>query len=135
MSELSYSSSLGLESEKNLILFLILSLISCMIFDKWPHFQAGKTFVNLSANRGSVEETRLFASSFHLAFRPTARKGRGGLVQFTGSVPAGPVLQKGARGRKVFFNKQESAVRGLAIGPGGSHRLQNSVVLHMGEYN
>lgn len=106
-----------------------------MIFDKRPNFQAGKTLTNLSANRGSVEKTRLFASSFHLAFRPTARKAKGGLVQFTGSVPAGPALQKGARARKIFFNKQESVVRGLAIGLGGSHRLQNSVVLHMDEYN
>lgn len=70
-----------------------------------------------------------------MAFRPTARKGKGGLVQFTGSVLAGPVLQKVTRRRKIFFNKQESVVRGLAIGLGGSHRLQNSVVLHMGEYN
>jgi len=106
-----------------------------MIFDKQPNFQAGKTLMNLSANRGSAEKTRLFASSFHLAFKPTARKGKGSLVQFTGSVPAGPRWQKGARGRKIFFNKQESVVRGLATGLGGSHRLQNSAVLHMDEYN
>lgn len=91
--------------------------------------------MNLFANRGLIEKTRLFASSFHLAFRPTARKGKGGLVQFTGSVPAGPGLHKRSRVRKIFFKKQDSVVRGLAIGLGGSHRLQNSVVLHTDEYN
>lgn len=91
--------------------------------------------MNLPANRASVEKTTLFASSFPLAFRPTARKGKGGLVQFIGSVPTGPGLQKGTRGRKIFLNQQESAFRVLAIGLGGSHRLQSSVVLHMDEYN
>lgn len=62
-------------------------------------------------------------------------KGKEGLEQFTGSVPAAPWSQKRARERKIFFIKQESVVRGLAAELGSNHRLQNRVVLHVDEYN
>lgn len=57
------------------------------------------------------------------------------MMLFNVSHSTGPGLRKWATGRKVFLNKQENVVRDLAIGPGGSYRLQNSVVLHLDEYN
>lgn len=39
------------------------------------------------------------------------------------------------KGHREENNKQENVVRDLAIGPRGSYRLQNSVVLHLDEYN
>lgn len=101
--------------------------VTNFLYDLWQilYFPSWKILMNVFSNWGSVEKTILSDSSFCLALRQLLQRGRE--VWCSSLAPCLPVW--GAW--KTFFNKQESVVRDLPISFGSSHRLQNSVLLHM----
>lgn len=124
-SKLPCSSSLGLVKKSSCIPYSVTNFL----YDLWQmaYFPSWKILMNVFANWGSVEKTILSESSFCLALRQVLVRVR----EVWCSSLAQCLLVWGASAWKTFFNKQESVVRGLPISLRSSHRLQNSVLLHM----